>query len=153
MVAYFDELILIPKEWKDKINKTVNYSINYNIRYNNPNYNDFNIMSYDKMLEFKSAFREKILSQFDDHRYREIYMLDVYGEYNDCLVATAFYDGYVHFDVLWIVTETFGDISISYSGFYPIWVCKDSKLYTLTEAYNNGYLTINDIAIIAYKVS
>lgn len=145
--SYYEDLILIPNEWEEKIGKS---EINFNLK-NHP-YGNYTLikMSYEKMIEFKNAYREQILNnKYDDMMYREIYMLDVYGEYNNCLVATVTYDGYVHTDEDWTLTDTFGDISISYSGYYPIWVCKDSKLYTLKAAYNNGYLTMDDIIKIS----
>ena len=146
--SYYEDLILIPNEWVEEIYDT---EIRFNLE--NHFYLGRNmIMSYDKMQEFKTAYRKQILDKlFDDCMYREIYMLDVYGEYNDCLVSTVTYDGYVHTDVKWTLSETFGDLTITYSGYYPIWVCYNSKLYTLTEAYNNGYLTIDDIRVIAEK--
>lgn len=146
--SYYEDLILIPNEWVDEIASS---KIRFNLE--NHFYLGRNmIMSYAKMQEFKAAYRKQILDKlFDDCMYREIYMLDVYGEYNDCLVSTVTYDGYAHFDVDWTLTETFGDVTITYSGYYPIWVCYNSKLYTLTEAYNNGYLTIDDIRVIAEK--
>ena len=146
--SYYEDLILIPNEWVEEIASS---KIRFNLE--NHFYLGRNmIMSYAKMQEFKAAYRKQILDKlFDDCMYREIYMLDVYGEYNDCLVSTVTYDGYAHFDVDWTLTETFGDVTITYSGYYPIWVCYNSKLYTLTEAYNNGYLTIDDIRVIAEK--
>lgn len=146
--SYYEDLILIPNEWVEEITSS---KIRFNLE--NHFYLGRNmIMSYDKMQEFKAAYRKEILDKlFDDCMYREIYMLDVYGEYNDCLISTVTYDGYVHTDVEWTLTETFGDVTITYSGYYPIWVCYNSKLYTLTEAYNNGYLTIDDIRVIAEK--
>lgn len=147
--SYYEDLILIPNEWVDEIYST---EIVFNLE--NHFYLGRNIiMSYSKMQEFKNAYRKGILDKlFDDQMYREIYMFDIYGEYNDCLVATAFYEGYVHTDDVRTVTDVFGDISITYSLHYPIWVCYNSKLYTLKEAYNNGYLAIDDIASIARKV-
>lgn len=146
--SYYEDLILIPNEWVEEIASS---KIRFNLE--NHFYLGRNmIMSYAKMQEFKAAYRKQILDKlFDDCMYREIYMLDVYGEYNDCLVSTVTYDGYVHTDVKWTLTETFGDVTITYSGYYSIWVCYNSKLYTLTEAYNNGYLTIDDIRVIAEK--
>ena len=47
-------------------------------------------------------------------------MLDVYGVYNDCLVATVTYEGYEHADEERIVTDTFEDVSIIYSFYYHI---------------------------------
>lgn len=147
-ISYYEDLILIPNEWEEKIGKS---KINFNL------YNHFYsgtriIMSYSKMQEFKDAYREQILNnEYDDQLYREIYMLDVYGEYNDCLVSTVTYDGYVHPTDIRSVTDTFEDVSITYSLYYPIWVCKNSKLYTLKEAYDNGYLTIDNLRDISKK--
>lgn len=153
VVSGFHELILIPKEWKNEINKTSNYEINYNVEYNNSNIKNKYIMRYSKMQEFKDAYRkQKLNNKYDDQLYREIYMLDVYGEYNNCLVSTVTYDGYVHTDVDLTVTDTFGDVTITYSLHYPIYACYNSTLYSLTEAYNNSYLTIDDISEIAKRV-
>jgi len=152
VISYFHELILIPKEWQQKLSKTSNFEVNYNVDFNNSNKKNKYIMRYPKMQEFKAAFRNQILNtKYDDQMYREIYMFDVYGEYGDCLVATVTWDGYVHTDVYNPLTETFGDISITYDAHYPIYVYYNAKIYSLTEAYNNGYLTIDDIKDIAEK--
>lgn len=152
VISYFHELILIPKEWQQKLSKTSNFEVNYNVEFNNSNKKNKYIMRYPKMQEFKAAFRNQILNtKYDDQMYREIYMFDVYGEYGDCLVATVKWDGYVHTDVYIPLTETFGDISITYDANYPIYVYYNAKIYSLTEAYNNGYLTIDDIKDIAEK--
>ena len=152
VIAHFSELILIPKEWQRKLSKTSNFAINYNVEFNNSNIKNKYIMRYSKMSEFKDAFRNQILNtKYDDQMYREIYMFDVYGEYGDCLVATVTYDGYVHTDVFMPMVETFGDITITYDACYPIYACYNSTLYSLTDAYNIGYLTIDDIKDIAEK--
>ena len=104
------------------------------------------------MQEFKETFRKQVLdNKYDDQMYREIYMLDVYGEYNNCLVATVTYDGYVHTDEEATVTDIFGDVTITYSQYYPIYAYYNSKLYSLTEAYNKGYLTIDNLRDISKK--
>ena len=152
VISYFHELILIPKEWQQKLSKISNFEVNYNVEFNNSNKKNKYIMRYSKMQEFKDAFRNQILNtKYDDQMYREIYMFDVYGEYGDCLVATVTWDGYVHTDVYNPLTETFGDISITYDAHYPIYVYYNAKIYFLTGAYNNGYLTIDDIRDIAEK--
>ncbi len=144
----YEELILIPNEWEKKIGKA---PVNFNF-YNHYYFGTKVTMSHNKMLEFKNAFRKQVLdNKYDDQRYREIYILDVYGEYNNCLVATVTYDDYVHTDVNMPMTETFGDIIITYDAHYPIYACYNSTLYSLTDAYNNGYLTIDDIRDIAKK--
>ena len=153
VISYFRELILIPKEWQQKLSKTSNFEVNYNVEFNNSNKKNKYIMRYPKMQEFKATFRNQILiTKYDDQMYREIYMFDVYGEYGDCLVATVKWDGYVHTDVYIPLTETFGDISITYDAHYPIYVYYNATIYSLTEAYNNGYLTIDDIRDIAGKL-
>lgn len=153
VISYFHELILIPKEWQQKLSKTNNFEVNYNVEFNNSNKKNKYIMRYPKMQEFKATFRNQVLNtKYDDQMYREIYMFDVYGEYGDCLVATVKWDGYVHTDVYIPLTETFGDISITYDAHYPIYVYYNAKIYSLTEAYNNGYLTIDDIRDIARKL-
>ena len=157
VIAHFSELILIPKEWQQKLSKTSNFEVNYNVEFNNSNKKNKYIMRYPKMQEFKDAYRKQVLDKkYDDQMYREIYMLDVYGEYNDCLVATVTWDGYVHTDVEIRLSESFRMplgyyIEIAYDAHYPIWVCYNDALYTLTQAYNNGYLTIDDIKQIFAK--
>lgn len=146
----YEELILIPNEWEEKIGKS---SVNFNF-YNHFYFGSKMTMSYNKMQEFKDAFRKQVLdNKYDDQMYREIYMFDVYGEYNNCLVATVTYDGYVHTDVCMPMVETFGDVTITYDARYPIYACYNSTLYSLTDAYTNGYLTIEDIRDIAEKIN
>ncbi len=138
-ISYYPELILIPKQWKDKINTKTNFKINYN-------FENFNTMSYQKMLDFKFAYREQILKKsFDDYMDREIYIVKAYGEYNNCFIACATFDRYFHDADVRTTTEIIEGIEISYNYYYPIWVLHDRKLYTFTEAYHNGYLSIDDI--------
>ena len=152
VITHFSELILIPKEWQQKLSKTSNFAINYNVEFNNSNIKNKYIMRYSKMNEFKGAFKNQILNiKYDDQMYREVYMFDVYGEYGDCLVATVTWDGYVHTDEALTVTDNFEDVSITYDLHYPIYVCYNARIYSLAEAYNNGYLAIDDIRNIAEK--
>ena len=147
--SYYEELILIPNEWEEKIGIS---PVNFNF-YNHIYLGNQVTMSYHKMQEFKDTFRNQILNtKYDDQMYREIYMFDVYGEYGDCLVATVTWDGYVHTDEALTVTDNFEDVSITYDLHYPIYVCYNAKIYSLAEAYNNGYLTIDDIRNIAGKL-
>lgn len=144
----YENLILIPNEWEEKIGIS---PVNFNF-YNHIYFGTKMTMSYNKMQEFKETFRKQVLdNKYDDQMYREIYMLDVYGEYNNCLVATVTYDGYVHTDEEVTVTDIFGDVTITYSQYYPIYAYYNSKLYSLTEAYNKGYLTIDNLRDISKK--
>ena len=149
-LSYYEDIILIPNEW---VNSVLNLEINFNIK-NHPYGYSHNIMSYTLMNEFKEAYINQILNnQYDDMLYREVSIVDAYGEYNGCLVATATYTGYIHDDRIIYVTESFINnkgiqIDIKYDIHYPIWVYKDNKLYTLTEAYDNKYLSIDDIESI-----
>ncbi len=109
-------------------------------------------MSHNKMQEFKDAFRKQVLdNKYDDQMYREIYMLDVYGEYNNCLVATVTYDGCPSLSEEVNITDIFGDVTITYSQYYPIYAYYNSKLYSLSEAYDKGYLTIDNLRDISKK--
>lgn len=147
-LSNYYELILIPKAWTKILKLPSNFNVNINCKFKS-------LMSYKKMIEFKDTYREQKLNNiYDDMMYREIYILDSYGEYNECLVATVTYDGYVHTDEEILLTETFRHplghyIGIVYDAHYPIWVYKDNKLYTLTEAYNKGYLTIDNLIEIS----
>ena len=152
VVSEFHELILIPKEWQQKLSIVSNYEIKYNVEFNTKSIENKYIMRYFRMNDFKDAFRKQFLDKiYDDQKDREIYMLNVYGEYNDCLVATVTFDGYVHTDEYIPMVENFGDVVITYDARYPIYVCYNSELYSLTLAYNNGYLTIEDLRDIASK--
>ena len=139
--SYYEDLILIPNEWVNKIG-----SAKININLDNHLYLGTKfIMSYPKLQDFKNAYQELLTEIFNDKMYREVYILDAYGEYNDCLIVTAYFDGYVHPDDVNITTIVMENIVISYDTYYPMYVCYNSKLYTLQEAYDNGYLNLQNI--------
>ena len=76
-----------------------------------------------------------------------VHVRHYYGEFaSGAIVAmldTSGYDAY-----LW--DETIGDTVIHYrDGNRIVALCPNNKFYTLTEAFENGYLTAEDIAVIA----
>lgn len=76
-----------------------------------------------------------------------VHVRHYYGEFaSGAIVAmldTSGYDAY-----LW--DETIGDTVIHYrDGNRIVALCPNNKFYTLTEAFENGYLTAEDIAAIA----
>ena len=76
-----------------------------------------------------------------------VHVRHYYGEFaSGAIVAmldTSGYDAY-----LW--QEEIGDTVIHYrDGNRIVALCPNNKFYTLTEAFENGYLTVEDIAAIA----
>ena len=139
--SHFVDLILIPKEWKDIINYDNNYSINFNIEYNNEKYDNYYVMTYRTMIEFKNS----IVNKLNNINPNEIFIIDAYGEFNGCLIVTYSYEGYVHEGEYIEITEVVEDKIFNYSIFYPIVVYKDNYFYTITDAYNNKLLSLNNL--------
>lgn len=140
-ISYYEDLILIPNKWeeligKEKININIPKSLHHSARI---------IMSYQKMNEFKYVYFNQIVKNIVDDPSINVYIDEAYGEYNGHLIATAYFDGYVHPEDVNIVTELIEGITISYDAYYPIYVLGDNKLYTLTEAYKEGLLSLDDI--------
>ena len=67
------------------------------------------------------------------------------GEYNDALVIYPF-NGISMIDI--VSKETVAGFVFEYPVYTSIIVYKENKIYTLTEAYNEQLLTIDDIRII-----
>lgn len=74
------------------------------------------------------------------------YVMEYYGEFESGAIA-AMMGGKGYFQ--WIWNEVIEDITIRYNDSNRIIVLYEGEFCTLTEAYNLGYLTIDDIAKIA----
>lgn len=80
-----------------------------------------------------------------DARY--VHIRHYYGEFASGAIV-AMLDTGAYTDAIW--EETIGDTVIHYSdGNHIVALCPNNKFYTLTEAFENGYLTAEDIAAIA----
>ena len=75
-----------------------------------------------------------------------VYIENYYGEFSGgaivAMIASGAYD-----DAVW--EETVGDTTIRYNNGNCILVLYEGKFYTLTAAYENGYLSLNDIKAIS----
>ena len=69
-----------------------------------------------------------------------------YGEFESGAIVAMIESGYYTL-ALW--EEEIEDITIRYSNGNRIQVLYEGKFYTLTEAYEKGYLTYEDLQIIA----
>ena len=95
--------------------------------------------NYAKLID---AYRQQ--NSGDDSVSVENY----YGEYSGgALVAMIASGGYD--DALW--AETVGSVTIRYNNGNRILVLYKEEFYTLTDAYNNRYITAEDLADIAEK--
>lgn len=135
VMSYFKELILIPKEWEKKIYKKYNFEVNYNYEYNRLDIENKYILNYNKMKEFKETYKKQ-------NGY-SMQIKESYGEYNNCLIAAIDY-GNVLLDIQ-TITILIEDVIISYNKYYPILVFYEKNIYTLEEAYEYGYLKLEDI--------
>ena len=95
--------------------------------------------NYAKLID---AYRQQ--NSGDDSVSVENY----YGEYSGgaivAMIASGGYD-----DAIW--EETVGEITIRYYNGNRILVLYEGEFYTLTDAYNNGYITAEDLTDIAAK--
>lgn len=82
----------------------------------------------------------------DDPYIGSTYVEEYYGEFNGGAIV-AMMGGGDYPSVIW--NEAVEDITICYNNGNRILVLYEGEFYTLTEAYNLGYLTYNDIAKIA----
>ena len=77
-----------------------------------------------------------------------VYVENYYGEFpGGAIVAMIASGGYD--DAIW--EETVGEITIRYCNGNRILVLYEGEFYTLTDAYNNGYITAEDLTDIAAK--
>lgn len=77
-----------------------------------------------------------------------VYVEKYYGEFpGGAIVAMIASGGYE--DAIW--EETVGEITIRYYNGNRILVLYEGEFYTLTDAYNNGYITTEDLTDIAAK--
>lgn len=92
-----------------------------------------------------AVLMETFYRQNLDARY--VYVRQYYGEFASGAIV-AMLDSCDYTDVVW--QEEIGDTVIHYSdGNRIVALCPNNKFYTLTEAFENGYLTAEDIAAIA----
>lgn len=139
-VSYYSELILIPKTWVEKLDSPSNFKVNVNSKFKT-------LMTYESMIEFKNIYRASEYCP-DIQVYYDINILKAYGEYNGAQVVMATYDGAVYTEALW--QETIDGVVIQYYNGNRILVCKNSQIYTLTEAYNANILTKDDLTEISF---
>nr|MBQ8890133.1 hypothetical protein [Clostridia bacterium] len=75
-----------------------------------------------------------------------VYIENYYGEFSGgaivAMIASGAYD-----DAVW--EETIGDTTIRYNNGNCILVLYEGEFHTLTAAYENGYLSLNDIEAIS----
>ena len=75
-----------------------------------------------------------------------VYIENYYGEFSGgaivAMIASGAYD-----DAVW--EETVGDTTIRYNNENRILVLYEGEFYTLTAAYENGYLSLNDLEAIS----
>ena len=84
----------------------------------------------------------------DDPYIGSTYVMEYYGEFESGAIVAMMGGGY-YTGALW--DEMIDGIVIRYYNGNRILVLYEDVFYTLTEAYEFGYLTIDDIAHIAYK--
>ena len=136
--SYYTDMILIPKEWTKYLNSPSNFDICVNI--NDLNGTVFNILSFEKLNDLKKHLRAN-----GSDKYKELVLEKALGEYNDVLVIYPF-NGISMIDI--VSKETVAGFVFEYPVYTSIIVYKENKIYTLTEAYNEQLLTIDDIRII-----
>ena len=98
------------------------------------------LLDWNYAILMETYYRQNLDAPF-------VHVRHYYGEFaSGAIVAmldTSGYDAY-----LW--DETIGDTVIHYrDGNRIVALCPNNKFYTLTEAFENGYLTAEDIAAIA----
>ena len=95
-------------------------------------------MNYATLIE--TYYRQNLDSGY-------VYVKHYYGEFASGTIA-AMLDTGAYDDAMW--EEVIGDTVIHYNnGNRILALCPNNKFYTLTEAFENGYLTAEDIAAIA----
>ena len=95
-------------------------------------------VNYGTLIE--TYYRQNLDARF-------VHVRHYYGEFaSGAIVAMLDTDAYT--DAIW--EETIGDTVIHYSdGNHIVALCPNNKFYTLTEAFENGYLTLEEIQTIA----
>ena len=79
----------------------------------------------------------------------DINILDFYGEFNGAYVLHLGLGG-----AQWVTYDVFGEYTFIYSSDnarLDVYNSKDGEFYTLKEAYDQGFLTIEDIGVIHEK--
>ena len=76
-----------------------------------------------------------------------VFIIGYYGEFESGAIAAMIEDGRGYDDALW--QEKINDVVIQYYNGNRILVLYGDEFYTLTEAYNEGYITSEDLSVIA----
>lgn len=95
----------------------------------------YHMMVNDQLLNLDENIEKAILDLYDNYG-DEIYVEHYYGNYNG---AHAYFIGGVGFPAV-ITYEQIGEYLFTYSSANQMEIYKDGKIYSLTEAYNLGYL-------------
>ena len=104
--------------------------------------------TYDGFLPHKNYAKLCESYILDDPYIGSTYVEEYYGEFNGGAIVAMMGGGY-YTDALW--DEVIDGIIIRYYNGNRIRVLYEGEFYTLTEAYELGYLTYDDIARIAYS--
>jgi hypothetical protein len=98
--------------------------------------------------EIKAAYLKAFYSGYEyDATVDDVIIEKFYGTFNGC---TAVLMDYVYWGHATVITmEIIEDITIYYSDSNTAYAYKDKQFYKIPKAYENGFLTIDDIKIIA----
>ena len=116
----------------------------------------FTMPSCDVVIDFKTYdgflpdinYAVLIEAYWKKHLNAEyVSIIKYYGEFESGAIAAMIDDGRGYDDALW--QEKINDVVIQYYNGNRIVVLYDDEFYTLTEAYNEGYITSEDLSVIA----
>ena len=102
------------------------------------------IEEYFSDLENKSVFIEAYASKYG----KKVSIANYYGRYESGAIVAKM--NTADTEVVW--SETVGEHTIMYNNGNRIIALYNGEFYTLSEAYQSGYLTENDITDIALKI-
>ncbi len=108
---------------------------------------DINEISSGQLLEIKHAYLEIKNVHYPEHMTTDnISVIEYCGTYNGCVVMMFTDSQAMYMQAIRVVNVA--GIKIQYSDGNELFAYKDGEMYTLEQAYSNGFLTKSDIFII-----
>lgn len=145
VVSYYEHLILIPKHWEEKM-----YKINFDMVFNSHFLDEKdNTLLYDNLYLIKLAYLNSLYADGykEGVNINNIYINKAYKEFENGTAVMIGCDLFDYPAVCW--EEMIEGHSIFYGDGNRILIYYEHCLYNVSEAYEQGIITIDDVICLS----